>query len=89
MSGTNRFRSLPAHDGSGFLIEVWQVPTAAIQYLTAHVEASDGIGLVRTLDESRGIIECWVMPDFASEFSALMRALAHEWPMQQLDREFE
>ncbi len=71
------------------LIRVVQMPPPAIQYLTAHVEASDGIGLVRTLDESRGIIECWIMPDFEAEYVALLDWLAQEWPIQALGREFE
>jgi hypothetical protein len=84
-----RFAQLSAHDGIAPSIRVLQLPPPAIQYLTALVEASDGIGLVRTLDEDRGIIECWIMPDFAEAFERLLASVAAEWPMQALDREFE
>ncbi len=84
-----RFENLTAHDGRLPRIAVLQLPPPAIQYLTAHVEASDGIGVVRTLDESRGIIECWVMPDFQAEFDALLDWAGAQWPLQRLGREFE
>lgn len=85
----SRFARLPVHDGSAPLIRVLQLPPPAIQFLTALVEASDGIGLVRTLDEDRGIVECWMMPDYVEAFEKLLRSVAREWPMQSLDREFE
>jgi hypothetical protein len=84
-----RFAALPVHDGAPPLIRVYQLPQPAIQLLTALVEASDGIGLVRTLDEDRGIIECWIMPDFIEEYEAILRAVAQAWPLQPLGREFE
>ena len=84
-----RFGSLPKHDGREPVIRVYQLPPPAIQYLTALAEASDGAGLVRTLDESRGIIECWIMPDFEEEFSRLIDATRRDWPIQEIGREFE
>jgi hypothetical protein len=84
-----RFAGLPVHDGREPVIRVFQMPRPAIQYLTALAEASDGIGLVRTLDESRGIVECWMMPDFIGDFERLMAAVAGHWPVQALAKEFE
>ena len=84
-----RFSSLPKYDGADPIIRVYQLPRPAIQYLTALVEASDGTGLVRTLDESRGIIECWIMPDFERDFALLIEAVARRWPIQELGRRFE
>jgi hypothetical protein len=84
-----KFEGLAAHDGSEPLIRIYQMPAAAIQYLTSLTEACDGIGLVRTLDESRGIVECWTMPDFEAEFDRLMTAVGRDWPVQSLAREFE
>ena len=86
---TGCFGALPGHDGAPPLIRVYQLPQPAIQFLTALVEASDGIGLVRTLDEDRGIIECWIMPDSIEEYDAILRAVAEDWPLQFLGREFE
>jgi hypothetical protein len=84
-----RFASLTAHDGREPLIRVYQLCRPAIQFLTALVEASDGIGLVRTLDEQRGIVECWIMPDFEEEYDKVLQAVAEGWPIQALGREFE
>lgn len=84
-----RFSSLPPHDGRVPSIRVYQLPQPAIQFLTALVEASDGIGLVRTLDEHRGIVECWIMADFEREYEMVLQAVAQEWPIQPLGREFE
>ena len=84
-----RFTSLPPHDGRVPFIRVYQLAQPAIQFLTALVEASDGIGLVRTLDEHRGIVECWIMPDFEQDFERVLQAVAQAWPIQPLGREFE
>ena len=77
------------YPGAEPVIRVYQLPTAAIQYLTSLMEAYDGIGLVRTLDERRGIIECWLMPDFLEEGERLIADVAANWPVQALGREFE
>jgi hypothetical protein len=89
MRSAGRFDCLPPPAPAPPLIRVYQLPTAAIQYLTAHVEACEGIGLVRTLDEERGIIECWIMPDYEEDFARQLRAIAQEWPIAPLDRPFE
>ncbi|MCL5270759.1 MAG: DUF4911 domain-containing protein [bacterium] len=80
---------LPPPCGDPPLIRAYQLPPPAIQFLTALMEACDGIGLVRTLDEDRGIVECWVMPDFAADFAALIDAVSREWPVQLLGEEFD
>jgi hypothetical protein len=82
-----RFSRLPPHPGAAPAIRVFQLPPAAIQYLTALWEAYDGIGLVRTLDERRGIIECWMMPDFLPECERLLETVARDWPVQALNQE--
>ena len=89
MPSSSRFQSLPRHAGPPPMIRVYQLPRPAIQWLTALVEADGGAGLVRTLDEDRGIVECWIMPDFASEFERILQATARRWPIQPLGREFE
>ena len=85
----SRFSMLPPFEGDPPRRRVYQLPPPAIQYLTAYCEAADGIGLVRTLDESRGLVECWIMADFEIEFDGLLRALRVEWPLQQIEGEFE
>ncbi len=71
------------------MIRVIQLPPASIADLTAHIEASDGIGLVRTLDEERGYIECWIMPDFEEAFDVVLEGLKRYGPIQDLGKEFE
>jgi hypothetical protein len=85
----SRHFSIAPHDGRRPTIRAFQMPPPAIQYLTALVEASDGIGLTRTLDERRGMVECWMMPGFIDEFEALLAAVGREWPIQPLGEEIE
>jgi len=85
----SRFTNLPAYPGAEPLIRVYQMPPGEIGYLTNLVEAYDGIGLVRTLDSSRGIIECWIMPDYEEVFECLLAGLLKEFPMQLLDQGFD
>ena len=84
-----RFAGLAAYDGPPPAIRVYQLARPAIQFLTSLVEAAEGIGLVRTLDEQRSIIECWVMPGFEEDFERLIESVGSQWPMQMLGREFE
>jgi hypothetical protein len=71
------------------LIRVYRLPPREIGYVTSLVEASDNIALVRTLDRSLGIVECWIMRDFLEDFESLLQALEKEFPIQRLPREFE
>lgn len=89
MNKPARFSTLPPHDGRQPVVRIYQLAQPAIQYLTALVEAADGIGLVRTLDETRGIIECWLMPDFIDTYDTILAAVGREWPIQPLGPEFE
>lgn len=84
-----RFAALPPHDGRDPMIRVYQLAQPAIQFLTALVEASDGVGLVRTLDEDRGLVECWIMPDFEDAYEKILASVAEAWPIQPLGLEFE
>ncbi len=47
------------------------------------------MGLIRTLDKDRGIIECWTMPDAQADFMSLLAAFGKDYPVQRLDREFD
>ena len=84
-----RFASLPPHDGSAPEIRVYQAPPDEIGYLVSLVEAYEGIGLVRTLDRSRGIIETWSMPDARETFAGVLAAAARQFPIQPLERDFD
>ena len=89
MVNFRRLGALARHDEPPPIIRVYQLPQPAIQFLTALVEASDGIGLVRTLDEERGIVECWIMHDFERDYERIIRVVARDWPIQPLGQEFE
>lgn len=71
------------------MIRVFRIPATQIAYLSSLVEACEGIGLVRTLDEARGIIECWLMPDAVESFERLLIQLRSEFPLQSIQREFD
>jgi hypothetical protein len=73
------------HSGQGPLIRVYQMPPEHIGFLTSLIEAYEGIGSVRTLDRTRGIIECWVMPDGAEAFEAVLGALRRRGPVQEIE----
>lgn len=91
----SHYRSIPGRllnsypSQEAVVIRVYRLPPPEIGYLTSLVEASDNIGLVRTLDRNRGIVECWIMKDSQADFESLIGALRREFPIQDLPREFE
>ena len=85
---TCQFSRIKGHAPTPPLIRVYQIPPAEIGYLTNIVEAYDGIGLVRTLDKERGIVELWIMDDYELEFDHLLGSMAGEFPMQRLESDF-
>ena len=85
----HRFPEIPPRDMAAPIIRVYQLPCPAIQFLAAITEASDGIALVRTLDETRGIVECWIMPAFTEDFESILNAVRAQWPVQSLGETFE
>ncbi len=64
------------------LFRVYHVPPESIQLLTAWTEAYDGVGLIRSLDEKKGVIECWIMPDYEAVFDSIIGAFASQYPIQ-------
>jgi hypothetical protein len=79
----------PERRSDAVLIRVYRMPPREIGYVTSLVEAFDGIGLVRTLDRARGVVECWVMADYEADFDGLIESLRAEFPVQRLPREFD
>lgn len=80
---------LPTYDGADPLIRVYQVPAMQIGDITSLVEAYEGIGSVRTLDRARGLIEFWIMPAAAQTFDRLLAAMAAEFPIQRMPKDFD
>lgn len=86
---TSRFSKLPPHSGRGPDIFVYQIPSTEIGFMTSLVEAYEGIGLVRTLDRERGIIEVWCMPDFRESLTGILASLRRQFPIQPMSRDFD
>lgn len=71
------------------MIRVFRIPAAQIAYLSSLMETYEGIGLVRTLDEAKGIIECWLMPYAVESFERMLAQLRSEFPLQSVQSEFD
>lgn len=71
------------------VIRVYQVPVERIGQICSLMEASDNLGVIRTLDRFRGIVEAWVAPDMIDGFEALLAGLRREFPMQELPHNFD
>ncbi len=54
-----------------------------ISYLVSIFEAYDHLAVVRTLDQSRGLVELMVAPDFLDDTRRLVQALKQEIPIQE------
>ena len=81
------YSALPRYHGEGVTLRFFRIPSHEIAFLTSLVEAHEGIGLVRTLDSSRGLIECWVASDWIDFFDDFMNSLSRHFPIESLDRD--
>lgn len=82
-------KTVPAHPGTPPIIRAFRLPVEQIGYATSLVEAYDGIGHVRTLDRGRGIVELWIMPDYAAVWDRLIEGLREEFPLQEIGQSFD
>lgn len=89
MCAALKFQNLRPYRGPEPQIRVYRIPARQIGYLSALLEAFDGIGQLRTLDEAKGIIECWVMPGSVDTFDRLIDSAAVEFPIQRLEKGFD
>lgn len=87
--GSMKFESLRTYDGGEPRVLHYQISPDQITFLTGLMEAYEGIGLVRTLDAARGIIECWVMPDGIEVFETILRSFRRTAEIQPMDRDFD
>lgn len=62
-----------------------EVDKKDIAYIVGLFEAYDDFAVVRTLDQSRGLIELMISPDFLDEVQKLLTDLAKEIPIRNLD----
>jgi hypothetical protein len=63
---------------------VIQVPSSEIGYINSVTEAYEGMAIVRTRDEIKGIIEFWVIPELIKSFDEFLDALSAEIPLRRL-----
>ena len=63
----------------------YRVDPKEIGYIGYTVHAYEGIGVVRTLDPSQGIIEILISSDFIDEMDALLQDLRREVPIEEID----
>ena len=62
----------------------YEVDKKDIAYLCGLFEAYDELAVVRTLDQSRGLIELLISPDYVENVNHLIAALQKELPIRKL-----
>ena len=62
----------------------YEVDKKDIAYLTGLFEAYDELAVVRTLDQSRGLIELLISPDYIDDVNRLVDSLQRELPIRRL-----
>jgi hypothetical protein len=64
----------------------WQleVNKGDIAYIVSIFDAYEELAVVRTLDQSKGLIELMISPDFIEETRELLDSLALEIPINRL-----
>ncbi|MCX7014589.1 MAG: DUF4911 domain-containing protein [Candidatus Sumerlaeota bacterium] len=63
---------------------IWTLKMAPeeIGYVNCIFEAYEGLGIFRTADQRRGLVEVWVMPGFEDDFQAVLAGLRREVVME-------
>jgi len=74
----------PLYSGGREIIYRLRIPAREIGYFSATLEAYDGVGLCRTIDEERGVIEVWVPPDRQKEIEEVLKGIEREIPIERL-----
>ncbi len=62
------------------------IPRNEIGFFSGTLEAYEGLGIVRTIDEHQGIIEVWVPRDREKEFESVLDTLKNELSIEVLAR---
>ena len=66
---------------------VFQVPPPEIGYINSLTEAYEGMAIMRTLDENRGIVEFWVIAELRPAFDDFLNALNEEIPLRRIQQD--
>ncbi len=61
-----------------------EVDKKDIVYIVSIFDAYEDFAVVRTLDQSRGLIELMISPDYLDETQKLLDALATEIPLRKV-----
>jgi hypothetical protein len=75
MSPTPRFPTAQIQTGIRFS---GKIASDQIAYVTAVVESTDGLAVLRTVDERQGLIEFWTTESLIPEVTGLLQALQRE-----------
>lgn len=83
-----RYKKYPPFKGD---VQIFVAATdpKEIGYINSIIESYEGIGLVRTRDETQGVIEFWVAPDFLDLFHQVLHSLSTELPITLVSTEPE
>jgi len=61
-----------------------EVDKEDIAYIVSIFEAYENFAVVRTIDQSKGLIELMISPDYLDETQKLVDALAQEIPLKRV-----
>ena len=61
-----------------------EVDKEDIAYIVSIFEAYENLAIVRTVDQSRGLIELMISPDYTEETRQLLDHLAKEIPLKRV-----
>jgi len=68
------------------VLRFFQLPKAKIVELNYILAGYEGMGVVRTVDAERGIIEIMLAPDFEDDFNRLYSRIADEFNLKEVEK---
>lgn len=68
------------------ILRFFQLPTDKIAEFIFLLEGEDGIGVVRTLDPDRGIIEVLIAQDFENDFNFFLKSISGEVEIREIEK---
>lgn len=79
-----RFKYKPYKGGDNFVYRL-RLPRKEICYFNGTIEAYEGLGVVRTIDEEQGVVEVWVPIEQKDDFDSVLQALQQEFEIEVLN----
>lgn len=62
------------------------IPINEIGFVSALLEAYEGMGILRTVDEKRGAVEFWISPAFLETFEGFIQSFDANFFLTPLER---